>query len=271
MTDAITTGADNRSTNATRRRTWPMSLWHLEWLRLVRTSRWLALVGVFVFFGATSPPLNKYMATLVEHLGNGVQIVAPTPSAVSGFETYTRNAGQLGLLVFVLVVSSAVAMRAHFEMAVFLRTRCSSARQLLLPRFVVTVGAGVVAYMFGVLACWYGTVVLLGSVDLVGVVAGAVLGSLYLVFIGALAAAFGSVLRSVVTTAVATLAVALALGIAGAFDAVAAWLPGHLNDALADVAGGGDLTAYTKSAVVTVGVTAVLLIVAARGVDRQEL
>jgi ABC-2 type transport system permease protein len=248
-----------------------MSLWRLEWLRLTRTGRLIALVAVFVFFGATSPPLNRYMATLLEHFGNGVQIVAPAPSPLSGFETYTNNAGQIGLLVFVLVVSSAVALTGHAEMAIFLRTRCSSTRDLVLPRFAVPASTGAAAYVLGALVCWYGTVVWLGPVGFGRVLMGAVLGSVYFLFIGAVAAAFGSVFRGVVSTSIATLVVALGVGLAGAFDAVAKWLPGYLTGALTAVAGGGDVTSYGRSLVVTIAASAGLVVVAVRRADRVEL
>ena len=36
-----------------------MNLWRLEWLRLVRTHRLLVVVGVYLFFGITGPPMLK--------------------------------------------------------------------------------------------------------------------------------------------------------------------------------------------------------------------
>ena len=49
-----------------------MSLWRLEWLRLVRTPRAPALGAVFTFFGLLEPALTRYQGQIFSHLGNGV-------------------------------------------------------------------------------------------------------------------------------------------------------------------------------------------------------
>lgn len=248
-----------------------MSLWRLEWLRLVRTKRLFALFAVYVFFGLTSPALARYMGELLDRFGGGVQIVTKAPTPIDGLVTYTSNVNQIGLLVFALVVSGAVAFDAQREMAVFLRTRVAGYRALLVPKYVMTVGAGVLAYFVGVLVCWYGTILLLDGVDAVGVLTGAFLGALYLAFIGAVAAVLGSRLDSVVTTAVGTLGIALALGIVGTIGGLGSWLPSNLLGALTALAGGGEPSAYAKAIVVTVVATIALLAVAARSGDRREL
>ncbi len=258
-------------TEAVRRPRGRMSMWRLEWARLTRTHRLVALVAVYVFFGLTSPALARYMGELLDRLGTGVQIVAPPPKPIDGFVTFTSNANQIGLLVFALVVASAVAIDAQREMAVFLRTRVPSYRDLLLPKWSVAVLAGVAAYVIGVLACWYGTVILLGSVDALGVIEGAALGALYLAFVGAVAAAIGARLHSAVTTAVTTLAIVLGLGVLGVFRAVGEWLPNFLLGALTTLAGGGDVASFAKSVVVTVAATVALLLLAVRLGSRREL
>lgn len=247
-----------------------MSLWRLEWLRSVRTKRWLALVGVYLFFGLTAAPLTRYLAQLMERVSE-VRISGPPTTAVDGFSSYSGNANQLGLLVFAFIVADAVALDARREMSVFLRTRVDRYRTLLVPKFTVPVTVGVVAYLLGVGACWYGSVLLLGSVDAAGVLVGGALGALYLVFIGAVAAAFGSCLRSVVSTAVATLGVALGLGILGTIGWLGAWLPSKLLGALTTLAAGGSLDGLVKPTLVTLLATAVLLVFAAWMGDRREL
>lgn len=256
---------------ASARRGGRMSLWRLEWLRLTRTHRLIALVAVYLFFGLTSPALARYMGELLDTLGTGVQIVTPVPTPIDGFVTFTSNANQIGLLVFALVVSSAVAFDSQREMAVFLRTRVGSYRELLLPKWSVAVLAGIAAYLVGVVACWYGSSILLGSVDALGVVAGAACGALFLAFVGAVAAAVGARLHSAVTTAVTTLAIVLGLGVLGVFRTVGEWLPNFLLGALTTLGAGGDLASFAKSAAVTVAATGGLLAFAIRIGSRREL
>jgi ABC-2 type transport system permease protein len=248
-----------------------LSLWRLERLRLVRTGRLVALVAVFVFFGATAAPMNRYMAEILQRVGGDVQIVAPTPTATAAFGSYSGNAMQIGLLVFVLVVASAVAIDGRAEMAIFLRSRVSSQRELIEPRFAVSVGAGVLAYLVGVGACWWGASLLLGAVDPVAVAIGAASGAIYLVFIGSVATALAAVVRSVVGTAVGTLGIALGLGVLGAVTPFGDWLPSHLPGALAGAVGGSAATGTLGAAAVTAMMTVGLLALAVLVGRRREL
>lgn len=248
-----------------------MSLWRLEALRLLRTHRLLALVAVYGFFGLTAPPMTRYMSEILERVGGGVQIITPAPTAAAGLATFVSNTNQIGLLVYTLVVAGAVAFDAQREMAVFLRTRVPSSRVLLLPKYLLSVAAGALALVVGTAAAWYGTVIFLGPVDAVGVLAGTALSVLYLAFIAAVAAALGARLTSVLTTAVGTLAVALALGLVGSFGSLGEWLPSHLLGALSTLPVGADGGGFWRAALVTVVATGALLALAARLGDRREL
>jgi ABC-2 type transport system permease protein len=238
---------------------------------MVGTHRLVALVAVYGFFGLTAPPLARYTNELLEHVGSGVQIIAPPPTPAQGLSMFVSNTNQIGLLVFVLIVSSAVAFDAQREMAVFLRTRVAHYRVLLVPRYLVSVASGAGALAVGTAAAWYGTVVLLGGVDTAGMVLGLALSVLYLAFIAAVAAALGARLTSVLTTVAATVAVAVVLGIAGAFGAVGRWLPSHLLGALTSLPLGGDPTDHIPSVVVTALATSGLLVLASRLGDAREI
>lgn len=249
----------------------PMTLWRLEWLRLVRTKRLVAVVAVYAFFGLTSPPLVRYMDSILERVGAGVTVIAPAPTASEGLTTFLSNANQIGLLVFALVVSSAVAFDSQREMAVFLRTRVGGYRDLLVPKYVMSLAAGAGAFCIGAACAWYGTVVLLGDVEVIGMVVGIGLCVLYLAFIAAVAAALGARLDSVLSTAGATLVVALGLGILGTIGSVGDWLPSHLLGAFTSLPLGGDAATFVRPALVTVVATVALLAAAARLGDTREL
>jgi ABC-2 type transport system permease protein len=248
-----------------------MSLWRLEWLRLVRTKRLLAVVAVYGFFGLTSPPLVRYMDSILERVGAGVQVIAPTPTALEGLTTFVSNTNQIGLLVYVLIVSSAVAFDSQREMAVFLRTRVGGYRELLLPKYALSLAAGAVAFCVGAIAVGYGTVVLLGEVDPLGMALGSLLSVLYLAFIAAVAAALGARLNSVLSTAGLTLVVALGLGILGTIGSLGEWLPSHLLGGFTSLPLGGDLSSYLRASAITLLATIALLALASRLGDAREV
>ena len=77
-----------------------MSLWRLEWLRLIRTRRLVALVGTYAFFGFVGPLTARYLSAIIDRFGGGdIQVVVPDPVPVDGIVQFTGNIYPIGLLV----------------------------------------------------------------------------------------------------------------------------------------------------------------------------
>jgi ABC-2 type transport system permease protein len=53
-----------------------MTLLRLEILRVVRTRRWMLVVGVYAFFGLAGPLLARYLNEILERFGGDEIIVA---------------------------------------------------------------------------------------------------------------------------------------------------------------------------------------------------
>ena len=159
-----------------------MSLWRLEWLRLIRTRRLVALLGVFLFFGFLGPLSARYMKQIIENFGGNIQIVVPDPVPADGITQYVGNAIQIGLLVSVGIAAAALAFDAKPQMGIFLRTRVRRMRDIITPRYVVTAVAAIGSFVLGSVAALYETVILIGSLSIGGWLLGMLLGSLYLAF-----------------------------------------------------------------------------------------
>ena len=248
-----------------------MNLWRLEWLRLVRTKRIIALLGIYVFFGFVGPLSARYMEQILENFGGGVQIIVPEPIAADGISAYVGNAAQIGLLVSVGIAASALAFDAKPQMGVFLRTRVGHVREILTPRFAVMTAAVVGAFLLGSVVALYESVVLMGSLSYGGWLVGSLLGSLYLVFVVALVAAVAARLSSVLVTVMVTVGVLLALPILGIAPAIGEWLPSHLVGAIDGLVREAALGDYVRSVIVTAALTGVLLWVAVRWAGQREL
>jgi ABC-2 type transport system permease protein len=248
-----------------------MSIWRLEWLRVVRTRRLLVLVGVYVFFGLTGPITARYLSAILGRLGTeGVQIQFPDPVPADGISQFAGNAAQIGLLVVVLVAAAALAIDARREMAVFLRTR-AAVRDIVLPAYTVNAGAAILALVAGTLAAWYETVVLLGALDPTAVVLGIGYGALFLAFAVALTALVAGLVRSVLATAGVTLVALLGAALLGSLTPLGRWLPTHLVGALDGLVRGGQATDYLAAAATTLGLTAAALAGAVALLGRREL
>jgi ABC-2 type transport system permease protein len=248
-----------------------MTLWRLEILRLVRTRRLLALVGVYLFFGLTGPLLARYMDRILANVGGDVQITVPPPTPAAGIAQFSSNAQQIGLLVVLVVAAGALAFDAKPEIATFFRTRVTSVRRLLVPRYTVATAAAGGAFVIGVLAAWYQTVVLIGAPPVAGILAGAVYGVLYLAFAVAVVALATAIARTTLTAVALSIGVLLALPLLGLFPSVGAWLPSHLVGALDALAAGGDSGDYLRAAAVSVAGTAGLLALTTRRLQRREI
>lgn len=250
----------------------PMGLWRLEWLRLVRTPRALALGAVYVAFGLIEPVLTKYASKIFSHLGGGsTQITFPKPTPAAGIGSYVSELSGIGLIVVVVIAAGAYTFDARPGLATFLRTRIRSTWQLIAPRFAVNAAGAAVAYLLGTLAAWYETELLIGSLPVGKMIAGIICGSVYLAFAVAVTGFAASIVRGTLATVGAALAVLLLLPIAGTLSAVHDWLPSSLVSAPTDLLSGAHLSRYLPAASTAVAASVVLLVLATIRLRTREV
>lgn len=249
-----------------------MNLWRLEWLRLVRTKRLAALVGIYLFFGLLGPVTARYLGEILERFGGDVIVQFPPPVPADGIAQFTANANQIGMLLAVVVAAGALVLDAIPEMSIFLRTRVRTIHRLLGPRLVVSFAAVTAAFAIGLLGAWYETVVLLGSLPIGALLGGAVLTIVYLAFVVALVAAVASRLGSVLATVATTVVVLLVLPTIGLIEVVGRWLPSHLLGAMDALLRGTERwTEYVPATLVALMLSAALPWLAARWAAQREV
>jgi ABC-2 type transport system permease protein len=249
-----------------------MNLWRLEWLRLTRTPRAIAVCAVFLFIGFIEPVATKYENDLIGRLGHGARVSLPPPTPADGLNSYVTEITLVGLIVVVALAAGAFCFDTRHGVATFLRTRVNDMWQLVVPRFAVSAGAAAVAYVLGTLCAWYETQVLIGSLRFGAVVGGMVCGTVYVVFAVALTALAASLVRSVVGTIATALAFLVVLPIASVLHAISDWLPSALvNGPVALANGTQHLSHFVPSLTVSVAVSAAALTVAERRLRAREI
>ena len=248
-----------------------MSTWRLEWLRLIRTPRWIALFGVYVIFGLLGPVMAKYLPDIVEHVQSEMTIVVPPPQPKDGIINYINQVGQTGLIVVVAIAASALAFDAHRGLSTFLRTRASSMWVLVRPRVVVTAVAAVLAYALGTLAAWYETALLLGPLPVGAVLAGVLCGALYLVFAVAVVTAAAALARKTVGIVGIALSALILMSIAGSLGVLHDWLPSTLVGAPVALLTTTTLMDYLPAMAVTVAAAVALVVLAVVVLRRREV
>jgi ABC-2 type transport system permease protein len=249
-----------------------MSLWRLEWLRLTRTRRFIALVAVYLFFGLTGPVTVRYLSTLLGRVGTqGVKIELPPPVPADGVAQFINNASQIGLVVVVLVTASALSFDARREMAIFLRTRVESIAQIVIPALVVSAAAAVASFVLGTAGAWYETAVLLGAVPVGSMLIGVVYAALFLIFAVCLVAAVAALTRGTLATAGVTLVVLVVMAVLSGLGSLARWLPTGLASAINNLIKGGHATDYLPAVAITVAASALLVWSAIATGARREI
>jgi len=249
------------------------SPWRIEWLRLVRTRRLIALLGVFVLLGLGEPVATYYLPALLRHSNTArIKVIAPPPSAADGISGYASNALLIGLIVMVFVAASACMIDGRPALSAFYRTRQSNYWRLLLPRVVSVAAAGVGAYLLGLACAWYETAVLLGAPEAAAMVESAALVALYLVFAAAVTAAATTGARSTVAAAAWSLAVLLLIGVVSAVPQLKDWLPAQLTDSPdALVRHTEVMSHYLRASIVCAIAVGVLMLWAAWRGERREV
>jgi ABC-2 type transport system permease protein len=242
----------------------PMNGWRLEWLRLRRSPRGIALLGVFSGYGLLGPVLARYMADLVKRMGSdsAISITVRPPVPKDGIITYVNQVSQIGLVVAVVVAAGALAVDSRRGMSTFFRTRANTMWQLMLPRYVLPALAAVVAYTLGTVLAWYETALLIGAVPTAPLLAGVLCQAVFLVFSIAVVAAAASLVRGTLGAISISLAVLLFLPILGFIGPVHHWLPTALTNAPVNLLNEASLSDYVPAIAVATALTPALLTLA---------
>lgn len=248
-----------------------MNLWRLEWLRLVRTKRWLILVGVYGFFAVLGPFAARYMQDIIGRFGGDIEVTVPDPRPVDGLLQFLSNASQLGLLAVLIVAAGALALDARPEIAAFYRTREQRLTRLILPRYAVVTAAAVGALAAGTGITWALTAILIGGLPAGDVVVGTLLGAVYLAFTVALVAAATAVIRSTVAAVFAAVAALLAVPAFGLVGALEPWLPSELLGAVIDLVLGAPVTDFVRPLAVALLLSAGLVGLAIWRLGHREI
>ncbi len=246
-----------------------MNLWKLEWLRMIRTFRFLIIPGLFVVSGILGPVLARFLPDLIREVGNGVEITLPDPTPYEGIVQYLGNVEQLGLLGVAIFAAMTVAFDAKREIAVFLRSR-ASIPAILTPRLVSIYALTVVSVALGTVVAIAMTELLLGTPPVSDVVVGAALYALYLGYVIGVTTAISSFIRSVLVTAILSVVAIIISGLLTLIPSIGAWLPSELSGATIALMDGGDFV-YVGSILVTAAVSAGLIWLSIYRLDQREI
>lgn len=248
-----------------------MSIWRLEWLRLVRTPRWMVLFGVYLVFGLLAPVMAKYLPEILGHVQSEMTIIVPSPQPRDGIINYVNQVAQAGLIVVVTIAASALTFDSRRGLSTFLRTRMHSVWGLVQPRIVVTAAAAVLAYTIGTVAAWYESALLLGPLPVGSLLAGLLCEFIYLFFVIAVVAAASALARGTLGTVGIALTALILMSIVGGLGILHDWLPTSLAGAPAALLTSTTLTDYLPAMTAAVVASVALIAAAVIALRRREI
>ena len=249
----------------------PAGPWRVEWLRLARTGRWIALLGVYLVFGLLGPVTARYLPSILQRAQSEMIIIVPPPQPRDGIVNYLSQVTQIGLVVVVAVAAGALAFDARRGVAIFLRTRSPSVWRLIEPRLVVPAVAAVLAYTVGLVAAAYESVLLLGPLPGGPMIAGIICQAGYLVFVVTVVATAASLTRGVLATVGLALGALIVLSLAGTVSALHDWLPSTLAGAPADLLTNAAFSDFVPALAVSVAASVGLTVLAVYRLGRREV
>lgn len=204
-----------------------------------RTMRLVAVVAVFAVFGLLSPVFARYVREIVEAVGGGqFGGMIPEPTAADAVAQLTKNLGQFGVLLTILVTMGSIAAERERGTAAFVLTKPVTRGAFVLAK-VTSIGVllAVAVAVAGLLG-WIYTAILFEPLPIAGFAAAMAVLWLSLAVFAAVTFTASVVARSSLVAGGTGIAALLVSGILSALPGVGPYLPTGLWTA-ADLLGVG--------------------------------
>jgi ABC-2 type transport system permease protein len=195
----------------------------------LRTMRLVVVLAVFGAFGILSPVLAKALPDIIKAAGGDIQITVPTPTVRDAMEQFTKNVGQMGALIAILISMGAVATEKERGTAGFLLTKPVGRWEFLFAKtaaIAIVLGLGLA--LAGLLAAVY-TSVLFEPLSVPGTVASITLLWLSLAVYAAVTFLASVATRSALVAGGVGFAAFIVAGIIAALPSIGAYTPGGLS------------------------------------------
>jgi ABC-2 type transport system permease protein len=195
----------------------------------IRTMRAVAVVAVLAVFGLLSPVFARFVREIIDAVGGGqLGVVIPDPTVADAVIQFTKNMGQFGVLIAVLLAMGAVAAEKEQGTAAFILTKPVTRTAFVAAKAVAIAGLlGVALAIAGVLA-WVYTTILFEPLPGGGYAAAVGLVWLSLAVFAALTLLASVVARSTLVAGGIGLGLVFGTGILSALPGMGVYLPTSL-------------------------------------------
>lgn len=238
----------------------------------VRTMRLPVVVLVLAVLGLVSPVFARYVREIVEAIGGGdFGGMIPEPTVADAVIQFTKNVGQFGTIVAILVTMGVVATEKERGTAAFVLTKPATRGAFLLAKIVAIGLLLAVALAVAGALCWLYTLILFEALPVVAFAAAVGLVWLSLAAFASITFLASVVGRSAMVAGGLGIAALLASGFLSALPGVGAYLPTGLWGAADVLALGTVPEPLVGPVLVSVVLVAGSLALAWASFRRQEL
>jgi ABC-2 type transport system permease protein len=243
-----------------------------ELLEQWRTSRLPVVATVFLLVGLSSPLLARFTPEILEAVGGDqFQIVLPTPTAADAYDQLSKNLGQFGILIAVLLAMGSVATEKERGTAALILTKPVGRGAFLVAKLVAIATTLGVSTAIAAAGAWFYTLVLFEPLPVAGFAAAAALLWLSLVAFAAITFLGSTLTRSALAAAGLGVAAFIVLGILSIVPAIAPYLPTGLGGPARGLALGLTGVDVLGPTIAAVALVVGLVVVAWLSFRRQEL
>ncbi len=237
-----------------------------------RTMRLVVVVAVFAILGLMSPVFARYVREIVDAVGGGqFEGMIPDPAVGDAVAQFTKNLGQFGVLVAILVTMGSVATEKERGTAAFLLTKPIT-RGAFVAAKIVGIGAllALALAVAGAL-CWVYTAILFEPLPVAGFAGAVALVWLSLGVFAAFTFLASVVTRSALVAGGVGFGLFLVVGILSALPAIGPYMPTSLWGAADALALGTVPEPLLGPVLANVALAAAALVLAGWSFRRQEL
>jgi ABC-2 type transport system permease protein len=242
-----------------------------EWLELIRSHRLLIVAVVLIFFGLTSPLAAKFIPEIITlTLGADLSKIIPTPTVLDAIAQYTKNMGQFGIILALLLTMGAISQEKDKGTAAMMLVKPLPRGAFLGAKFLGLAVMFAISLVIAGIGCYYYTMLLFEAMDIVHWLVLNLFLFMYVLVPVAITLFCSTVTKSQVASAGIALGMIAIGGLLGTITRLGKYLPGEL------ITWGtrlmkGDTTASWTALGISVGLIVIPLLAAWLIFNRQEL
>jgi ABC-2 type transport system permease protein len=223
-------------------------LFNKEWVEMTRNYKIIWIPLVFLLLGIMQPVTSYYLPEILESAGDlpeGAVLDIPLPTSAEVMTQTNGQISQLGLLILALAFMGIIASERGSGVQDLILVKPVSLVSYVTSKWMSAVLLGFLSYSLGILAAYYYTNQLIGSIDFGNVISGMMTYGVWIIFIITLIIFFSSFMKSSGVIAFLTLGSAMLLSLATSLmPKWMMWSPARLGLHAATFFGSGEPDKY---------------------------